>query len=244
MVSPNRPRAWFSVVMSDSTNPPPGDNPYGQPAEPPPNPYGQQPQPQQPQPPAYGGSGQQPYASGQQPYGQQPYGAASYGSGDPDKRPGTVTAASIITIVFSVLVFALLIVAVIALAVNRDEILDEIWSQLQDQDTGDLTRADLDDAWAVVLAFPIIGMIWTVIAIITAGLAMRRHNWARIVTVISAAMTALLSLLAIASGLSAITLIAAIAAIVLYFTGGANGWYSRKKVAAQQPPPGTTQPWG
>jgi hypothetical protein len=217
--------------MSDPNNPPPG-NPYGDP--PPSNPYGQP-----AQPPAYG---QQPY--GQQPYGQQPYGATAYGAGDPDKRPGTVTAASLITIVFSVLVFALLVVAIVALAANRDEILDELWQEIRDQGTAeDLTREDLDDAWAVVLAVPVIGMIWAVIAIITASLAMKRHNWARIITVISAAMTALLSLLGIASVVSVITLIAAVAVIVLYFVGGANQWYARKRQAPPLPT-GTTQPWG
>ena len=74
--------------------------------------------------------------------------------------------------------------------------------------------------------------IWSLIALVLAVFAMRRQNWARILTVISAAMTALFSLLAILSVVSVIPLIAAIAAVVLYFTGGANEWYRAQERAA------------
>ena len=74
--------------------PPPEQSPYGQP--PPGQPgYGQQPPAQQ-----YGQQyGQQQYG-GQPAYGQPPgYGQPPYGPVDPDKRPGTVTAAGVITII-------------------------------------------------------------------------------------------------------------------------------------------------
>lgn len=224
MVSQFPTRAWFSCVMSDSTNNPPGDTPYGQ----------------QSQPPAYGGSGQQPYSSGYQPYGQQPYGAPSFGGGDPDKRPGTVTAAGIITIVMSSLGLLLFGIALVALIAARDDVIDEIDTELADQPgMEDITGDDLANFLIAVL---LIFVIWCLIAIVTGVLSLRRQNWARIVTVISAAMTALISLVAIMSGISAISLIAGVAVIVLYFTGGANDWYSRKKQSAL-PPPGAGQ-WG
>ncbi len=78
----------------------------------------------------------------------------------------------------------------------------------------------------------IVFTIWCVIAIVLAVLAMRRQNWARITLVISAAMSALLSLLSITAVLPVLTLAGSIAAIVLYLTGGANAWYSRKNPAA------------
>jgi len=223
-VSQNQPPAWFSVAMSDPTNPPPG-NPYGdQPPsnQPPSNPYGQAPPP----PPAA--------------YGQQPYGAAPYSATDPDKRPGTVLAASIITIVFSAL--GLLTFGILAAVVQgSDDVFDEINREIEGQPG--FEDYNTDDILNVITVFLIVFAIWSLIALVLGVLAMRRQNWARILTVVSAAMAALFSLLAIGSGVSAVTLVAAIAAIVLYFTGGANQWYSRKS-APPQLPTGTTQPWG
>jgi hypothetical protein len=235
MVSPDPRPAWFSVVMSNPTEPPPGNpygdpppsTPYGEPAQPPP--YGQQP---------YGQPyGQQPYG---QPYGQQPYGAG-HGTTDPDKRPATVTAASIITIVFSALSLLAFGVLAIVLAAARDDIIDEINREMEGQPGFEDISAD--DLANVMIVIFIVFAIWSLIALVTATLALRRQNWARIVTVISAAVTALFSLLSITSGISAITLIAAVAVIVLYFTGGASDWY-RRSTASSQLPPGTTQPWG
>jgi amino acid transporter len=223
--------------MSDPNNPPPG-NPYG---DPPPNPYGQQPEPSatpygQPAQPA------QPPAYGAQPYGQQPYGAVSYGTSDPDKRPGTVTAASIITIILSALGLVGFGILAVILGVARDDVIDEINREMEGQPGFEDVTAD-DLATIMIVIFVVLA-IWSLIAIVTAVLALKRQNWARIVTVISAAGTALSSLLGITSGVSAVTLIAAIGVIVLYFTGGANEWYSRKKALANQLPTGTTQPWG
>jgi len=213
--------------MSDPNNPPPG-NPYGDP--PPSNPYGQAPPPQ---PPAYG---QPPPA-----YGQPAMPPVSYGGGDPDKRPGTVTAASIITIVLSALSLAGFGILAIILAAARDDIIDELNREIEGQPGFEDISAD-DLANIMIVIFVILA-IWSLIAIITAVLALKRQNWARIVTVVSAVMTALFSLLGITSGLSAITLIGAVAVVILYFTGGAGEWY-RNKNAQPQLPVGTTQPWG
>lgn len=230
--------------MSDPTTPPPGENPYGQPT----------------QPPVYGSDPQQPSGPPPQPYGQQPYGGApqadpAYGSAyggsyggsahpggaDADKRPGTVTAASIITIVFSGLGLVFFGLVTIVLAVARGQIIDELETQLDGQAAfEEFTANDLANVLIVVFA---IFAVWCLVAIVTAVLAMRGKNWARIVTVVSAAVSAVISLLGITSGLSALTLIAAVAAIVLYFTGGAGEWY-RRQGARDTLPTGTTQPWG
>ncbi len=217
--------------MSDPTNPSSGDNPYGQPA----------------QPPVYGSDPQQAPGPPPQPYGASAYGGSAYGGlppgGDPDKRPGTVLAASIITIIFSGLGLVFFGLVTIVLAVARGQIIDEMEKQLDDQAAfEDFTANDLANVLIVVFA---IFAIWCLITIVTAVLAMRGKNWARIVTVISAAVSAVFSLLAITSGLSALSLIAAIAAIVLYFTGGAGDWYRRQGSGASPTlPTGTTQPWG
>jgi hypothetical protein len=223
--------------MSDPNNPPPGNpygdpppsNPYGQPETPASNPYGQP-----AQPPAYG----QPY--GQQPPAQQPYGQQPYGTSDPDKRPGTVTAASIITIIFSALSLAGFVILA-AVAQVSDDLADEVTREMEGQ--SGMEDFSTQELLNIVTGMFVVLAIWSLIALVMAFLAMRRQNWARIVTVVSAAMTALLSLLGIASVVSGLTLIAAVAVIVLYFVGGANEWYSRKN-AQPQLPTGTTQPWG
>lgn len=212
--------------------PPPPQNPYGQPAGQ--DPYGQPPAPAygQPPAPAYG----QP-AYGQQPpaYGQQPGYAAPMGGGDPDKRPGTVTAAGIITIVFSGLSFLLFAITLVALLVAKDDVLDEIENTEGFQDAG----ISANDALGVAVAFVGVFAVWCLIATILGFLVLRRSNGARITLVVSAAVTALVSLLGIGSGITAITLIAAIAVIVLLFTGGAGDWFKRRSAAGSVP--GMTQ---
>lgn len=226
--------------MSDPTNPPPGNpygdpppsNPYGSPPDPPANPYGEAPQP----PPAYG---QQPY--GQQPYGQQPHGAPAYGGADPDKRPGTVTAASIITMIFSAI--SLLAFGILAIAVQGSEgLVDEINREFEGQPGFEDFSADEVINYLTIAL--VILAIWSLSALVLAVLAMRRQNWARILVVISAAMSGLLSLLFILTGVSAIPLIAAIATVVLYFVGGANQWYARPGQQPQHPAGPAQQPWG
>lgn len=221
--------------MSDSNSsgenpagPPPEQNPYGQPGTGQ-DPYGQPPAGQ----PAYGqpAYGQQP-PYGQQPgYGQPAYGQPAYGApmGDPDKRPGTVTAAGIITMILSGLATLLTGIFLVALIVARDDVLDEIENQPGFDDTT-LSADDLFTTFAVVLG---IFLIWCLIATVLGLFVLRRSNAARIVLVISCAMTILVSLILIASGFSLITLIGGIAVIILLFTGGAGAWFRRQGT----PPP-------
>ncbi len=219
--------------------PPPGQNPYGQPPSgPPANPYGEQPAQQSPygeQPPQQ----QNPYGQPAQPppYGQQPaYAQPGYGYGGraSDKRPGSVTAAAVITLIFSGLSLLLFAFFLVAMVVAKDEFLDEMTGQPGFEDAG----ISADAAFGFFVAVATIAFVWCVIACILAVLALRRSNAARITLVVSSAVTALFSLLAIGSLVSAITLIAAVAVIVLLFVGGANEWFKSK---GRQAIPGTTQ---
>ena len=229
--------------MSDPQNPyGPNDggqqptNPYGQPPAPSPS-DGQPPEYTAPQhggpQPAGQQYGQPP--SGQTSYGQSPYGQPptsqqyggppAYGTTDPNKRPGTVTAASVITLIFSGLGFVLFTFGLIAVLVARDDMVREINNEIQNQQgmeglTGDGIAVFLVVAFVVLIA-------WTLATMIFAVWAMKGKNWARVLVVISSVVTALFSLLAILSGVSAITLIASVAVVVLYFTGGANQWFKR-----------------
>ena len=165
----------------------------------------------------------------------------SYGTTNPDKRPGTVTAASIITIVFSA-IGAIVFVILAAAVQSSDDIFDEINREIEGQPG--FEDYDAGDILNIITVIMVVFAVWCLIALVLAVLAMRRQNWARILTVISAGMSGILSLLGIASGVSALPLIAAIAVVVLYFTGGANDWYRGKNPQQQQLPAGTTQPWG
>lgn len=210
--------------------PPASPNPYGQPpsAPPPhgqsPNPYGQQPDPYGQSPHPYG-QAPDPYGQVPHPYGQQPvYGAPT---GDPDKRPGTVTTAGIVTIVTSTLSLLLFLVVTIGIFVARDDVEDAINDELSNQQgMEDISAGDLT---ALVLAVMLVFVVWCLSAIVLGILTLKRHNWARIMLVVSAAVSALLSLLGITSGVSALTLIASVAVIVLLFTGGANQWFAKRK---------------
>ena len=223
--------------MSDPTNPgespaggpPPEQNPYGQPASPPP-PYGQPASP----PPPYG---QQPAYGQQPPYGQQAYGqppayAGAPMGGDPDKRPGTVTAAGIITLVFSGLSFLLFAFATVMFLVAQDEVREQIENEPSLEDAGVSADTVIDAGVALLGVFA----LWCLVAVVLGFLVLRRSNAARITLVVSSAVTALVSLVLIGSGVSALTLIAAIATIVLLFTGGAGDWFARRSAAAAAPP--------
>ena len=206
--------------MSDQ-EPGPTHTPYGQQ-----DPYGQQGQPS--------------------PYGQQPsYGAPPVHG---DRRPGTVTAAAWITIVFSGLTAVLFGFAGLALLVARDQVITEMERVPEFQDAG----IDADAAVGVLVAFILGLVVWAVIALVLAFFVLRRSNVARILMVISSSVVALLSLLGITSGISAITLIASVATIVLLFVGGAGDWFARNGSSGGYPgggypPYGTgygTDPYG
>ena len=196
--------------------PPYAQGPYGSPP-----PYGQSGQGQQPtQWPAEQQSYPPPYQQSYPPYG----GGYPGQQQDPDKRPATVAIAAWLTWVFSgltLLVFGLMLVAVLA---ARQEFLDAVRAEPQFQNH-DISADDLvATLWVVAAIF----MFWCLSAIVLAVLAYRRVNWARIMLVVSAALTALLALIAIGSVISALHLLVAGAVVVLLFTGGANPWYSRR----------------
>jgi hypothetical protein len=237
--------------MSDSNSgdtggspygPPPSQNPYGQPPTgPPANPYGEQPVQQSP----YGdGPPQQqnPYGDRppqqQNPYGQTaqqppPYGpqqpayagpSRPYGGPASDNRPGSVTGAAVLTLIFSGLTLLFDAFLLIALVVERAEFLDWITRRPWFEDSG----ISAESAFGATVVLGCVVLVWCLVAVILAVLVLRRSNAARITLVVSAAVTALLSLLSIDILVPAATLLAAVAVIVLLFVGGANEWFKGK----------------
>lgn len=169
----------------------------------------------------------QPSPYGPPPTGQpSPYGQApTYGTPQPagDRRPGTVTAAAWITLVFSAITAALFGFAVLTVVVARDQAIAEMEKAPEFQDAG----IDPEAALGVLVAVMVGLVVWAVIAMVLAVLVLRRSNVSRILLVISSAVTALFSLLLIFSVVTAVPLIAAVATIVLLFIGGAGDWFKR-----------------
>ena len=173
-----------------------------------------QPPPEQPQQPQY------------QPYQQPTYAPPAYGAppahpseADRGKRPGTVTAAAVLTWVGC----ALAAVGSVLLAAlsGADAFLD---SFLQETD-GQFTRGE---AQGLLVGVGVVGFVWSVIASVLAVLTVKRHGWARIVLTVSAVMAAMTSLVLILSFFSVVTLVLAVAAVVLLYVGGANDWFAHR----------------
>jgi hypothetical protein len=222
-----------------------------QPAEQPPNPYGQP-----PSPPQYGAQPTQPYGQPYQPYQpaypQRAYPQPGYPQpgfpqpahpahpayqGDPDRRPGTVTAAGIVTIILAglTLLFGLLLLSVGA---SGSESFADSFREGAGGSYDDVSEDGINNLMIVVGA----GLaVRCVAAIVLAIFTMRRSNAARVLMVISASACGVVSLIAILSEISIVTLIGAIAVVVLVFVGGAKAWYARR---VQSMPVGTSQPWG
>lgn len=182
-----------------------------------------------------------PYDPSSSPYGQPQYATPSpyAGQRDPDKRPGTVLAAGIITTVLSSIALLLWIVLAIGVAVARNDVIDRL------RQDGTMRDVSAGDVVSIILVVVAVLTIWSAIAIVLGVLTLKRSRFARIALVVSAAVTAMVSLLAIGSFISAITLIGAVATIVLLFTGGAGHWFARRGSADKGAlPMGTTQPWG
>lgn len=209
------------------------DNPYGgeppfQGQEPPPpTPYAPPqpyvaPQPTQPQQPQ--GWGQAPPAYGQYAMGQQPpaYLRPHYPQPDPDTRPGTVVAASIMTIVGSVI--ALLISVFMVPAGIADY--------------NDPTSSDKGVTLAMIIWFAVCGVL-SLIAIPLGIMVLFRAKVARILLTVVGSIAALLSLFVVLYP----ALI--IAALVMLYAGRAGNWFARRKpVDPLQPQavPGMTPP--
>jgi hypothetical protein len=227
---------------------PSSENPTDGPAEP------QQPQTPSPQePPAYP---QQPYgqpAQPQPPYGQPPYGQPAYGQPgygqsaygvvgrDPDARPGTVTAAAIVTWILTGLTGLLFLGLTIAMLAAKSDVLDAMRDEVSKSDSS-ITVADLESIYGVIVAVFLVIVVWCVIAFVLAVFAFRRSNVARIILVVSSCVTALFSLIGIGSGVSVVTLVGSVAVVILLFVGGAGDWYSRRGGAPYAGSP-THQPW-
>ena len=98
---------------------------------------------------------------------------------DPDKRPGSVTAAGVVTIILSGLSTLLYGGLLIGLLVARDSLVDEFESQPGFEDVS------ADDVLAIFAVVLVIAVVWSLIATILGVMVLKRSNVARIPLAIS-----------------------------------------------------------
>lgn len=133
------------------------------------------------------------------------------------KRPGTVTAAVVITWLSSALMFAFTAGAFLLALADSDPFFDELMKAMD----GD----DREAFRAATLALTALGLGWAVAAMVLAWFALRGSQGARIGLAVSAGATVPVGLLMILALVPAVAVGSAITVIVLLFSGGANEWY-------------------
>jgi hypothetical protein len=145
----------------------------------------------------------------------------------PPRRPWTVDAAAWVTMVSCGLTLLVFLAGFVAAGLGRGGVVGD-------------ERAALD----VVLGVSAVGTVWCVATIVLAWAALRRSRVARLLVIVSAALSVLVNVVTGFFLFVPFVLAAAgIAAVVLFLVGGAGEWYGRDDERASLPL-GTTQPWG
>lgn len=234
--------------------PPPGSDQPGQPGPHEERPYGDPPSSAPPPPPPpppppgeqpAGGYPQQPYQQqpyqqqpyGQQPYGQQPYGQYEQPSPYPQRRPGKVTAAAVITMVGSVLTGGFwLVIGAIALAASESDV-DELYESSEMQRGLEGTNISLQDfrdgVDAFGIGFIIFGLL-LLLAILPAIGVLRGSGASRVILIVLSGLTTVIGLFfTLAGGGTGIPwAIAGILVIVFLLVGDSGAWFAGKKAKA------------
>lgn len=148
-----------------------------------------------------------------------------------DRRPGTVTAAGVVTIVLSALALIGGVVFAIVVATDRGEVRKQL---LENQSVSDNqpSPSDLDHVLTALTIASIVTIAFAVIAIVLAIGVLCRSRLSRILLTVLAALTIVPALFASFGMIGLPWLAGTIAVIVLLYVGGANLWFSRR---TQQP---------
>jgi hypothetical protein len=203
-----------------------------------PGPGGQPPQPSAGQPPpgptygpAHGHPPQGP-AYGQPPYGA-PYGAPygqGYGQpprpGIPDRRPGGVTAAAVITLVGASLALVGGLIVSLFFLLARDSFEDGVGDGL------DASGSELSFVTSFLGWFFVAATVLAAVAIVLAIQLLRDRQRVRVPLVVLSAVTTLMGILTFPLGL--LWSAAAITVIILLFAGSAGAWFDLKNHRADQ----------
>lgn len=142
-----------------------------------------------------------------------------------DRRPGTVTAAAVITMVLSSLAAAGGIVFAILGAADRGGLRKQLVdsSSFRDQ----YSISDIDAVITAMVVVSIVTVVLGLLAIVLAVGVLRRSRVARVLLTVLAAITIVPSAFASFGAVGLPWLAGAITVIVLLYVGGANRWFSR-----------------
>ena len=158
-----------------------------------------------------------------------------------DRRPGAVLWACVLTWVFTGLTMVGLVASAVALAVDRDELLDQIH-----RDNPQLRAQGVSDDLLVAGTYVLIAgvLLWCVGVAGVAVLTFRRVAWARIVLVVSAAVCGVLCLLGTVAGgfLLVVPLMAALLTLGLLLRPDTAPWFERPSGAGPPSPAGAAPP--
>lgn len=146
---------------------------------------------------------------------------------DPDRRPGTVTAACLLTGVFASIAIAAAAVLLLMVTAGRDQFVDE-WRDEPDLDGLDIVPETAANIIGVVTA---VCIVLAVFAIVVAISAFRGSSAARITLMVLSGLTAVGSLVLSVAVVPFLWVLASTVTLILLFTTSANRWYSRPRQA-------------
>ena len=237
-------RAWFAgrePRTPDRASPRTPDRSPAQPAPPaaPPRaeaPVASPPPVTAPRPPVDGGDQPPPYSGSFAETDAQPGVTATLATPDPapppawappstsapGSRPGTVTAAAVLTFIGSTLGLGMGLTLVLGLGLDPDGIREA----LRDDPSVSSLGWELDRVVAVLWACAALLIGWSVAGLVLGVLVMRRQGWARWALLASAAMTAGVSLLAILSIVAVVPLLMGAVTVGLLLSRSAGAWFS------------------
>lgn len=157
---------------------------------------------------------------------------------DPDRRPGTVTAAVAVTAAASGLAALCLGFMLVVLLVSRDDVDEAV------RDDPELRELDFDVVEAVeIFQWVVAGMLlWCLASIVLALFAHQRSPVARLLLSVSAALAAVVSgLLGFLAVFPFLWTAASVTTVVLLFTGRAGEWYAERSGGAAPAPGAITE---
>ncbi|CAM3317004.1 hypothetical protein NODU109028_11125 [Nocardioides dubius] len=171
-----------------------------------------------------------------QPYGQQPYGEPypqqqqqwgapqqQWGETDPNRRPGTVLAAGIVTWICAGIAFAIGGLFGLFGAVARDDLIKELRSDDEFMKAIDDLGITIDNVADGVVWVGFGTALLALLAIITAVFVVRRSSAARILLTVLSGVTVLITAIGFIP-----LVIGPVVVIVLMYVGGANAWFARR----------------
>jgi hypothetical protein len=150
---------------------------------------------------------------------------------DPNRRPGTVTTACILTWVFASLAIAGAAAMLVGVTVGRDEFVDN-WEKESDLEALDVDAQTAADVIVVLMAAC---LVLASLAIVVAVAAFRRSSAGRVGLMVLSGLTAVGSLLLSVAIVPFLWVIASTVTLILLFTSSANEWYTRRPAPVSPP---------